>query len=135
MKPSTLIQIAGLLHFGLLCAGLTMPRAVNLRHHLSALPVFIRQLFWVYYVFVGFTFCSLGLASILLSKQITEGGPLARAFCLFTFAFWTMRLVVAMFIFDVRPYLTNWSYRAGYQLTNVVFAILPLIYGWMAWRN
>ena len=135
MKPATLIQFAGFLHLGLLAAGLTMPRAVNLRHHLASLPGFIRRLFWVYYVFIGFTFCSLGAASILLPQQIVTGGPMARAFCLFAAVFWAMRLGVAIFVFDVHPYLTNSFYRLGYHLTNVVFAALPLIYGWVAWRN
>src|SRR5580765_2030142 len=44
-----LLQFAGLLHLGLLCAGLMMPRVVGLRIHLARLPSFIRRLFWVYY--------------------------------------------------------------------------------------
>jgi hypothetical protein len=41
----TLLQIAGLLHLGLVWAGATMPRAVDLGHHLAPLPPFIRRLF------------------------------------------------------------------------------------------
>src|SRR5207244_5420685 len=63
MKTATLtllIQFAGLLHLGLIAAGLTMPRAVNLRTHLAPLPNFIRQLFWVYYSFIGLCLISFG---------------------------------------------------------------------------
>jgi hypothetical protein len=41
-----LLHIAGVLHLGLMCAGLLMPRVVGM--HLAALPPFLRQLFWVY---------------------------------------------------------------------------------------
>ena len=37
-----LLQVAGLLHLGLLCAGLWMPKVVGLREHLATLPGFIR---------------------------------------------------------------------------------------------
>ena len=56
MKTSllvTLLQIAALLHAGLICAGASMPRAGQLRAHLPALPVFIRRLFFVYFGFIG----------------------------------------------------------------------------------
>lgn len=53
MKTTQFIQVAGLLHFALLCAGGTMLRVVDLRKHLAPLPPFIRQLFHVYVVFIG----------------------------------------------------------------------------------
>ena len=48
---TTLLQIAALLHLGLLCAGASMPKAVSLREHIGALPPFLRQLFLVYFCF------------------------------------------------------------------------------------
>ena len=39
-----------------------------------------------------------------------------------------VRLVAAVFVFDVRPYLVNPFWRMGYYATNVVFACLPVIY-------
>jgi len=56
MNPNTLtllLQFAGLLHLGLLSAGLLMPGVVELPTHLAGLPEFIRRLFWVYYAFIG----------------------------------------------------------------------------------
>src|SRR6516225_5775987 len=113
MKTSTLtilLQIAGLLHLGLICAGLLMPRVVGLPAHLAVLPKFIRQLFWVYYSFIGLCLVSFGLITILFAGTLAAGGPLAVAVCLFFAAFWTLRLVAATFVFDLRPYLTN-GYR------------------------
>ena len=38
-----LLQVAGVLPLGLMCAGLLMPQVVGMRGHLAALPPFIRQ--------------------------------------------------------------------------------------------
>lgn len=130
-----LLQIAGLLHLGLLCAGLTMPRVVNLRTHIAALPVFIRRLFWVYYTFIGFSLVSFGAITFIFAGTLAAGGGLARAVCLFLAGFWTIRLIAATFIFDVRPYLTSVFLRIGYQATNIVFIYLPVVYFWAAWKG
>lgn len=130
-----LLQFAGILHLGLLCAGLLMPRAVGLRTHLAGLPVFIRRLFWVYYTFIGLSLVSFGLITFTFAGTLAAGGGLARALCVFLAAFWTVRLVAATFVFDVRPYLTNTLWRLGYHATNVVFVYLPVVYVWAAWMG
>lgn len=128
MTIQILIQTAGLLHLGLIAAGITMPRVVKLREHIRGLPEFIRRLFWVYYGFIGSCLVSFGLLSFFLAADLTSGTPLARAVCGFLCLFWTLRLVVAVWVFDVRPYVTSTRLRLGYQATNVVFAFLPVVY-------
>ena len=130
-----LLQIAGILHLGLLCAGALMPRAVGLRTHLASLPIFIRRLFWVYYTFIGACLVSFGLITLTFAGTLAGGGALARAVCTFLAIFWTIRLVAATFVFDVRPYLTNGFWRLGYHATNVVFVYLPVVYAWTAMRS
>lgn len=132
MKLTLLLQLAGLLHLGLAWAGATMPRTVGLAQHLKSLPVFIRNLAWVYYVFVGLTLVSFGALTFLFAAEIAAGEPVARALCTVMAVFWIARLFVALFVFDVRPYLTNWFYKIGYQLTNVAFAYLVVVYVWAA---
>jgi hypothetical protein len=131
MKTNTLtllLQLAGLAHIGLIAAGSAMPRVVNLRSHIATLPNFIRQLFWVYYSFIGLCLVSFGAISFLLAERLSDGGPLARGICLFLFAFWTLRLIAATFIFDVHPYITTRAWQLAYQATNIVFIYLPIVY-------
>ena len=138
MKTNTLtllLQIAGVLHLGLLCAGAVMPRAVNLRANLAALPPFIRRLFWVYYSFIALCLVSFGLITVTLAGTLAAGGNLARAICAFLAVFWTIRLVAATFVFDVRPYLTSNLWRLGYHATNIVFIYLPVVYTLAAWKG
>jgi hypothetical protein len=138
MKTNTLallLEIAGALHLGLIAAGLVMPRAVNLRSHLATLPPFIRRLYWVYYSFIGLCLLGFGSLSIGMAGALAAGGPLARAICVFLAAFWTLRLVAATFVFDVRPYLTSLWLRLGYHATNIAFVYLPVVYARAAWEG
>src|SRR5579859_7842891 len=130
-----LLELAGVMHLGLMCAGALMPRAVNLRAHIAVLPPFIRRLFWVYYAFIGLCLVSFGLITVTFAGTLAAGGGLARAMCAFMAVFWTVRLIAATFIFDVRPYLTNNLWRLGYHATNIVFVYLPVVYGWAELRG
>ena len=123
-----LLQIAGVLHLGLMGAGLLMPRVVRMRVHLAALPPFIRQLFWVYYSFIALCLVSFSIITIAFADTLAAGGDLARALCVFFAMFWTLRLIAATFVFDMRPYLTNSYRRLGYHALNIVFAYLPVVY-------
>lgn len=135
MNLTLLLQIAGLMHLGLICAGALMPRAVNLRTNIAILPPFIQRLFWVYYAFIGLCVVSFGTITITLAGTLADGSSLARAMCLFMATFWTLRLVAATFVFDVRPYLTNPFWRLGYHATNIVFIYLPVVYLLAAWKG
>jgi hypothetical protein len=130
-----LLQIAGVLHLGLICAGLLMPRVVNMRSHLANLPPFIRQLFWVYYSFIALCLTSFCIITIAFADTLAAGGNLARALCAFFAIFWTVRLFAATFVFDMKPYLTNGYRRLGYHAINIVFAYLPIVYAWAAWKG
>jgi len=123
-----LLQIAGVLHLGLMGAGLLMPQVVGMRGHLAALPPFIRQLFWVYYSFIALCLVSFSVITIVFAGTLAAGGDLARALCAFFAMFWTLRLIAATFVFDMGPYLTNRYRRLGYHAINIVFAYLPVVY-------
>jgi hypothetical protein len=138
MKQNTLtllIQLAGVAHIGLICAGAAMPRVVKVREHIKILPPFLRQLFWVYYSFIGLCLVGFGIISIALATPLASGAPLARGICIFLTAFWTLRLIAATVVFDVRPYLQTRALQLGYQSTNVVFIFLPIVYALAAWKG
>ena len=132
MNTILLLKLTALTYLGLLAAGLLMPGVVGLREHTRALPRFIRQLFWVYYTFIGLCLVSFGLGTFLLADQLASGTPLARAICGFLAVFWSVRFFVGTFVFDLKPYLTNNWRRAGLTAANLVFTCLPIVYGWVA---
>ena len=129
-----LLQVAGVMHLGLMSAGLLMPKVVNMRAHLAGLPAFIRQLFWVYYSFIALCLVGFSVITIVFAETLASGSTLARALCVLFAMFWTLRLLVATFVFDMRPYLTSTARRVGYHALNAVFAYLPIVYGLAASR-
>ena len=124
-----LLRVGGVMHLGLMAAGLLMPQVVGLRGHLTALPQFIRRLFWVYYGFIALCLVSFSALTLAFADTLASGSALARAVCGFLAVFWTLRLVVATFVFDLRPYLTSTARRMGYHATNIAFQYLPIVYG------
>jgi len=135
MNLTLLLKLAALTYLGLLAAGLLMPRVVGLPEHIRALPIFIRQLFWVYYTFIGLCLISFGLGTFFFADDLASGTPLARALCGFLAIFWVIRFIAGSFVFDLRPYLTNAWRRVGLMLANLVFTALPFVYGWAALKG
>ena len=135
MSAVLILKLASLSYLGLLAAGMLMPGVVGLRQHLFALPTFIRQLFWVYYAFIGLSLICFCLGTFLLAEHLASGTPLARAVCGFLALFWSVRFIAGTFVFDLRPYLTNRWRRAGLAAANLVFTCLPLVYGWVACKE
>jgi hypothetical protein len=132
MNATLILKLAALTYLGLLAAGLLMPGVVGLRQHIAALPNFIRQLFWVYYAFIGLSLICFGLGTFLLADQLAAGTPLARAVCGFLALFWSVRFFAGTFVFDLRPYLTSRWRRAGLRAANLAFTCLPIVYAWVA---
>ena len=135
MNTILVLKLTALSYLGLLAAGLLMPRVVGLPDHIRSLPKFIRQLFWVYYSFIGLSLICFGLGTFFLADQLANGTPLARAVCGFLALFWSVRFVAGTFVFDLRPYLTDHWRRTGLTAANIVFTCLPIVYGWAALKG
>jgi hypothetical protein len=134
MKPELLLRLASLTYLGLIAAGLLMPRVTGLWAEATKLSPFARGLFRTYYLFIGLCLVGFGLGSWIYAAELASGTALARAVCGFLAAFWLLRLMAAIWILDVSPYLTSAWHRVGYHATNVVFGALPFLYAWVAWR-
>jgi hypothetical protein len=133
-NPVIVLKLAALAHIGLLVAGQMMPFVTGLWAELRKLAPFPRRLFCVYYAFVILCVVAFGLGSWFFAGDLASGTTPTRWICAFLTVFWLIRLVAALWIFDVRPYLTNNWLRLGHHVTNVVFAMMPMVYAWLALR-
>ena len=124
-----MLIIGGILHFAILTAGALVPKVLNFRGELAKVNAMLRQLVWVYGVFIVFTLISFGVISIANSAALVSGAPLARWFCGFVAAFWTIRLVVQLFVYDPSPYFTNAFFKLGYHGLTAVFTYFTVVYG------
>ncbi|MDB6019958.1 MAG: hypothetical protein JWR19_4447 [Pedosphaera sp.] len=127
----TFLRIAGFLHFGILVASASTPHALNWRQNLASLHPFLRKLFWVYGIFIVLVIIAFGVLTLRHTADMAAGVPLGRSLCIFIGIFWLARLLVQLFVFDARPFLTNWFYKLGYHVLTVVFVYFVVVY-WMA---
>jgi hypothetical protein len=134
MNTDTLLRLAALAHFGLIAAGLLMPKVTGLWREAAKMSPFAQGLLRTYYAFIGLCLVSFGAGSWVFAAELVSGTTLARALCGFLAAFWTLRLVAATWLLDVKPYLTSPTMTLGYHATNVVFSLLPVLYLWLAVR-
>ncbi|HUF61680.1 MAG TPA: hypothetical protein VMN36_06365 [Verrucomicrobiales bacterium] len=142
MNPRTLIEwslcLGAILHFSILLASVQVPRALDWKSALAPLPKLLRQLFWVYGAFIVGIIIAFGLLSLLLAPQLARGGATSLALIILIAVFWSARLGVQFFVFDVRQHLTRPLYRIGYRLLTGNLVALVLVYGgtalWLATR-
>ncbi len=128
----TLLQLAAVLQLSILVASSITPRVLNWRNNLASLHPFLRRLFWVYGVFIVMVIVAFATLTLMHAGAMAAGEPVARSLCAFIAIFWGARLFVQFFVFDARPFLTNWFYAAGYHSLTVIFILLILIYGYAA---
>jgi hypothetical protein len=125
----TLLQFAAALQLSILTASALVPRVLDWRRNLSALHSFLRKLFWVYGAFIVMIIIAFAGLTFLHADAMAKGEPVARSLCFFIAGFWAARLLVQFWIFDARPFLTNWFYKLGYHGLTIIFSALVLIYG------
>lgn len=125
----TLLQVAALLQLSILIASAATPRVLDWRDNLLSLHPFLRKLFWVYGVFIVLVIISFATITLVHAEPMAAGEPVARSVCTFIAIFWAARLAVQFFVFDAKPFLTNWVYILGYHGLTVIFTVLVLIYG------
>lgn len=123
-----LLRLAGLMHLGFMTAGILMPKVTGIPDALRPLPPFIRNLFWMYYTFIGTCLLSFGLITFLFAPQLASGAPLARALCGFLALFWSVRVLFGTFVLDLHPYLNTPLRRTGYAVLNLGFMLLVPLY-------
>jgi hypothetical protein len=128
----TCLKIGGCLHFAILSASVLIPKALDWRKNLALLHPFLRNLFWVYGTFIIIVIIGFGTLTLRYTGELASGTPLARGLALFICAFWLARLLVQIFVFDARPFLTNWFYKLGYNGLTLAFIYFVTVYGMAA---
>ena len=126
------LLLAGAAHFAILIASALVPKVLDWKTTLQPLAPFLRTLFWVYGVFIVLTIISFGVLTLRHADAMAAGEPVARTVAAVIAVFWGARLMVQLFIFDARPWLTTAWLRLGYHLLTVAFIFMAAIYSWAA---
>jgi hypothetical protein len=131
---TTFIRIAGLLHFGILIAGVLTPQVLDWRGELRKLDPMSRHIIWVHGLFIMLTIIGFGLIATTCAPTLASGIGLARALCALIAIFWAIRLVIQFVLFEPGPLLSTPLLRLGYHGLTIVFFYFSLTFGWAAIR-
>lgn len=132
MNNESLLRLGGLIQLAILAASALVPGKLEWRSQLAGLPALSRQLIWVHGGYIVLTIASSGLISLCEASALANGSLLARTVCGFVAVFWGLRLVIQVFVFDGRPYLSSPLLKLGYHALTVAFAVLATAYTWLA---
>jgi hypothetical protein len=124
----TLLFIGGVLHIGIVSAGITMTRVLNWRRNLAPLAALTRHIIWSHAAFVLLTIIGFGAVSLAMPIPLASGTPLARAICGFIAMFWGIRLLIQFTLFDARPFLASRLLALGYHGLTIVFVYFTVVY-------
>ena len=124
-----LVQIGGWLQLAIVVAGLAVPLVLDWWKLLAPLTGFMRRLVWVYGGFIAFVNGAFGLLGVVHAEFLVSGAPVARLLCAIMATYWLARLLVQLFVFDVRPLGLGRVTRVGYHSLTAAFVYLPVVYG------
>lgn len=128
----SLIFLGGILHLGTLLGSAQVPGELRFREELPKLPPLLQHWILVAGGYIVLDLIAFGLLSLCFSRELASGQPLARGVCGFIAIFWSIRLVIGLFVFDARPYLRTTFLRVGYVALTLVFFYHTVVYGYAA---
>ncbi len=131
MELANIVFLAGIGQLGVLVASALVPFRLNWKTELSGLSRLHRQMYWVYGGYVVLAIVAFGILSLTNARELAAGSGLARGVCGYIAVFWGIRLALQA-VFDVKPFLTVWWLKAGYNLLTVLFVSFTLVYGYAA---
>lgn len=131
MQTRDLILIGGIIHLGILGAGLVMTRVLQWKTELKKLNPLSEHIIWTHGMYVWLTILAFGLVSVFQVEALATS-RLGSFICAFISIFWGIRVAIQFFYFDAKPYLTSFPLKLGFHGLTVCFIYMTLAYGWVA---
>jgi len=95
-----LIWGAGVVHVGIIAANIPLPGRLRVREHLAGVPRFVRQIFYVHWVYIVIV---LGLFAGLcfgFAPELAGASGMGRFLSGFMAGFWLLRIGLQIFYYD-----------------------------------
>src|SRR5690349_22358330 len=121
---SLILWLAGVGHFCVLIASFQVPARLHWKEDLKQLTPFNRKLMWVYGGFTVFTIIAFGILTLALHSEFLHGDRAALALALFIGVYWTLRIVVEFFYYDLADWPRGPGIVAGRILLTLLFIYL-----------
>jgi len=119
-----MIWAAGAVHVGIMAANVPLPGRLKVREHLNGVPRFVRQIFYVHWVYIVIV---LGLFAALcfgFAADLAGASALGRFLSGFLAAFWLLRIVLQIFYYDPKIRRENRVLDSMYLASLIVLVVV-----------
>ncbi len=127
-----------LLHIGLMIGGWSLvvlciasfwiPKALGWREKLAGLTPLMRELWWTYSIYVWSSHVFFAVLALGFGDWLTGGSGAAMAMCAFMLLWWSVRLWLQFFGFDLREIERTPANRVAKHLLTLLFTGLVILY-------
>lgn len=126
------IWAAGFVHLGIIAANIPLPGRLRVRKHLAEVPKFIRQIFYVHWLYIVIVLGLFAALCLGFAPQLAGASSVGRFLSGFIAAFWLLRIVLQLSYYDREVRQEN---RVLDSLYIASLAVLVLIFGFAAYRS
>jgi hypothetical protein len=94
------IRGAGWVHLGIIAANIPLPRRLRVREHLAGVPQFVRQIFYVHWVYIIIVLGMFAGLCFGFARELAGASGLGRFLSCFLAGFWLLRIVLQVFYYE-----------------------------------
>jgi len=120
--------MVGCIHLGIVGANVPLPGMLQVRESLSSVPRFIRQVFYVHWVYIVLIVGFFAALCFGFSHDLIGASPLGRFLSAFMTGFWILRIALQWLYYDYSLLRRHGVLYIAYTVALiVVVAILGLV--------
>ena len=124
-----LIWMIGCIYVGIVLANIPLPGMLNVRENLAGVPKFIRQVFYVHWVYIVLIVGFFAALCFGFAHDLMGASPLGRFISAFMTGFWILRIALQWLYYD---YSLLRSHGLLYLTYTVALIVLVAILGTVA---
>ena len=95
-----MIWAAGAVQVAIIAANLPLPGRLRLREGLGGVPRFVRQIFYVHWVYIVIVLVMFAALCFGFARELAGASALGRFLSGFIAGFWLLRIVLQIFYYD-----------------------------------
>jgi hypothetical protein len=125
-----LIWAAGFIHAGIIAANIPLPGRLQVRKNLASAPAFIRQIFYVHWLYIVIIVGLFATLCFRFDKELAGATSLGRFLSGFIALFWLLRIILQLLYYDRETRRANrfldFLYIASLTLMVIIFGVTAL---------
>ena len=119
-----MIWSAGVVHVGIMLANIPLPGRLRVRERLSGVPRFLRQIFYVHWVYIVMVLGMFAALCFGFAPELAGASALGRFLSGFMAAFWLLRVGLQVFYYDGEIRRENRFLDSMYLVALVVLVVV-----------